>query len=68
MNEEKNRERMQILSHDIQKMGKIKKIESKMFDYYGYNDYLKKYVNTIYDLFCKIIIMKKLMINMIINQ
>lgn len=42
MNEEKNRERMQTLSHDIQKMGKLKKIKSKMFDYYEYNDYLKK--------------------------
>lgn len=42
MSKEKNREKMQILYHDIQSVGRLKIIKNKIFDYYEYNEYLKK--------------------------
>lgn len=42
MNEEKNKEKMEILYHDIQSVGRLKIIKNKMFNYWEYNEYLQK--------------------------
>lgn len=42
MNEEENKEKMQILYSDIQNVGKLELLKKKAFNYYEYNEYLKK--------------------------